>query len=90
MNYHIWIQIKRVKQICNNGIEKKKVQDGYNTGYKFDYTRQCLIHKCQFTTKCDKLDLCGGGTSWEPDSYGDAGAGIKGRIANNYVLMKGG
>ena len=37
INYRHWIQIKRVKKLCNNDTETRKGQDGYNPSYKIDY-----------------------------------------------------
>ena len=51
MNYRHWIQIKRVKKLCNKNIETNKGQEGYNPSYKFDYIWHCLIYKRQFSHK---------------------------------------
>ena len=65
MNYRHWLQIKWVKNLCNNNTETNKGQYGYNPRYKFYNKWHCLIHNVNFLTNCVKLDLCGDETSLE-------------------------
>ena len=82
------VPIKIFKKLCNNNISTKKIQDGYNPNYKFDYIQRCLIQNVKFITNCAGLDICGGETSWETSSYDEAGAGITGKFFNKAGIMK--
>ena len=90
MNYRRWLKIKRIKKISNNDTETRKVQDGYNPSYKFDYIWRCVIHNVNFITNNSKLDICGDETRWSTASYGEAGAGITGLIDNKTGITNGG
>ena len=83
------VPIKIFKKLCNNNISTKKIQDGYNPNYKFDYIQRCLIENVKFIKKHVGLDLCEGDTSWETSSYSEAGAGLTGQIFNKTGIMKG-
>ena len=88
MNYWLWIQIKRVKKLCNNKTAKNKGQGGCNPIYKFDYILKCLIHNINFLTKQSKLDIYGDDRIWATESYGEAGSGLTGIIANKPGITK--
>ena len=85
-----WLQIKRVKKLCNNQTVAKKGTDEYDPAYKFDYIYKCLIHNVNAISKDADLDLCGDETSWATASYGEHGAGLVGRIMGKPGVSKGG
>ena len=85
-----WLQIKRVKKLCNNQTVAKKGTDEYDPAYKFDYIYKCLINNVNAITKDADLDLCGDETSWATGSYGEHGAGLVGRIQGKPGVSKGG
>ena len=87
MNYRHWLQIKRVKNICNNNTETNKGQYGYNPRYKFYNKWHCLIHNVNFLTTRVTLDIYWDETSWATASYGDTGDGLTGRIFNKPGIM---
>ena len=90
MKYGRWIQIKRVKKLCNNDRAPKRGDDNYDPAYKFDYIWKTLIHNVNALTKEADLDQCIDETSWATASPGEKGSGITGRIQNKPGVNKGG
>ena len=77
------------KTFYNRDTATNKLQDGYNPSNKLDCIRRCLIQNANFLTKHSELDICGDEKSWETSSYGEAGDGLIGRIANKPGITKG-
>ena len=90
INYRRWLQIKRVKQLCNKDTSTNKWHGGYNLRYKIYYIWRCLIQNANFLTKHAELDLCGDETSWATESYGEEWAGLTGQFYNKPGITKGG
>ena len=90
MTYRRYLQIKRMKKLCNNNTAPKRGQPGYDPAYKFDYIYKCIVHNVNALTKQAGLDLCGDETTWATASPGEAGSGITGRVVGKPGVNKGG
>ena len=86
INVQLWIQVKRVKKMCDNDTEKKVGEEVYEPCYKFDYIWISLVHNMNILIEEDDLGLCGDDTSWSTASYGESGAVVTDRVNNNLVV----
>ena len=85
-----WLQIKRVKKLCNNDVCPKRGEEGYDPTYKYDYIYKCIIHNVNKLSKRSELDLTGDDTSWATASPIEAGAGVTYQVPNKPGVSKGG
>ena len=85
-----WLQIKRVKKLCNNDVCPKKGEEGYDPTYKYDYIYKCIINNVNAISKRAELDATGDETSWSTASPGESGAGVTFRVMNKPGISKGG
>ena len=76
LTYRRFIQIKRVKKLCNNSTAPKRGEEGYDPTYKYDYIFKTIVHNINLLSKLGELDITGDETSWATASFGEAGAGI--------------
>lgn len=88
--YRRWLQIKRIKKLCNNQEVPKKGQDGYDPSFKFDLIWKVLFHNINAISKYADLDYTGDETTWATGSFGEPGAGLTGRIKGKPGVSKGG
>ena len=70
-----WLQIKRVKKLCNNDTVAKRGQSGYNPTYKYNYIFKTIIHYINYLTEKAELDATIDETSFTTASPGEQGAG---------------
>ena len=73
LTYRHFIQIKRVKKLCNNSTAPKKGEEGYNPTYNYDYIFKTIIYNNNLLSKRGELDSTGDRTSWTTASFGKAG-----------------
>ena len=90
LSYRRFIQIKRVKKLCNNKTAPKKGEEDYNPTYKYDYIFQTIVHNTNLLLKSGELDITGDETSWATASFGEAGAGVTFRVQGKPGVTKGG
>ncbi len=63
-----WLQIKTIKNLCNNDTVPKYGQPNYDPTYKYDYIFKALVHNVNFITKRAELDTTIDGTSFDTTS----------------------
>ena len=90
MSHRRWLQVKRVKKLCNNDVAPKKGEEGYNPCYKYDYIYKVIVHHGNQLSKRSELDITGDETSWATASPGEAGVGVTGMIMGKPGVLKGG
>ena len=72
INIGLWLQIKRVIELCNNKDAPKRSDTNYNQAYKFDFIYKANIHNINTRTKWADLEQSGDETTW---------GGVKNEIA---------
>ena len=90
MPHRRWLQVKRVKKLCNNDVAPKKGEEGYDLCYKCNYIYKVIVHNINQLSKSAELDITGDETSWATASPGEAGAGVTGIIMGKPGVSKGG
>ena len=90
IKFQCWLQAKHVNNLRNNDASKKRVEEGYDTCNKFYYIWKFVFHSMKVLAQEADLELCGDKTSWSTASYGDAGAGVTGRVKKKSGVTKGG
>ena len=48
ITFRRWLQIKRIKKLCNNDPAPKQGQPNYAPAYKYDYIFKVLVHSIRF------------------------------------------
>ena len=90
MSYQRWLQVKRVKKLCNNDSSPKRWQDGDDPSYKYDYIWKTIFHIVNYVTKRAELNATTDETSFTTASPGEAGAGITFRLVEKPGVSKRG
>ena len=86
-----WLQIKRVKKLCNNDSTiKKKVSPDYDPTYKYNCIFKCIIDNINYFTMDAKLDCTIDETTFATASPGESGAGVTFRIIGKSNVSIGG
>ena len=80
ITFRKWLQIKRIKKLCNNDTAPKRVQANYDPTYKYDYIFKVLVHNINFLTKKVELDATIDETSFSTASPDEAGVGVMFRV----------
>ena len=88
--YRRWLQIKRVKKLCNNDSAPKKGEKYYDPTYKYDYIFKCIVHNTNYLSYLADLDATIDETSFATASPGEAGAGVTYRVFGKPGISKGG
>jgi len=90
ITFRRWLQIKRIKKLCNNDTAPKRGQPNYDPTYKYDYIFKVLVHNVNFLTKKAEIDATIDETSFSTSSPGEAGAGVTFRVMGKPGVSKGG
>ena len=90
INFQIWLQVKRVNNLCNNDTVKKRGEEGYDHFYKYDYIWKFIVHNANLFMEEADIYLCGDETIWDTTSYGESGSGVTGITKKNPEVTKGG
>jgi len=90
MAFRRWLQIKRVKKLCNNDSSPKRGQENYDPTYKYNYIFKTIVHNVNYLTKCAELDATIDETSFATASPGEAGSGVTFRVMGKPGVSKGG
>ena len=86
-----WLQIKRVKKLCNNDSAiKNKDSVDYNPTYKYNYIFKCIINNVNYLSMDADIDCTIDETTFATASPGESGAGITYRIVGKPNVSKGG
>ena len=51
ITFRRWLQIKRIKNLCNNDTTPKQGKPNYDPTYKYDYIFKVLMHNVNFRAK---------------------------------------
>ena len=91
LSFRRWLQIKRVKKLCNNDSAiKNKDSPNYDPTYKYDYIFKCIINNVNYLTMDAELDCTIDETTYATASPGESGAGVTFRIMGKPNVSKGG
>ena len=91
LSFRRWLQIKRVKKLCNNDSAiKNKDSVDYDPTYKYDYIFKCIINNVNFLSMDAELDCTIDETTFATASPGESGAGVTYRIVGKPNVSKGG
>ena len=86
-----WLQIKRVKKLCNNDSAiKNKDSTDYDPTYKYDYVFKYVINNVNYLYKDAELDFTIDETTFATASPGKSGAGVTFQIRGKPNVSKGG
>ena len=89
ITFRRWLQIKRIKKLCNNNTAPKRWQANYDLTYKYGYIFKVLFHNVNFLAKKAELDATIDETSFSTASPGEAGAGVTFQVMGKPGLSKG-
>jgi hypothetical protein len=89
MTHTRWLQIKRCIKLCDNDVEPKRGEPGYNPAYKYDYLFKVLINNINELSEKADDDLCGDETTISVNSYGESGCDLIKRVKGKPGVTKG-
>ena len=85
MTHTCWLQIKQCIKLCDNDVQPKRGEPGYNPAYKYDYLVKTLMSNIsEPTTKADD-DLCRDETTILVNAYGESGCDLIKRVKGKPV-----
>ena len=91
LSFRRWLQIKRVKKLCNNDSAiKNKDSIDYDPTYKYDYIFKCIINNVNYLSMDAELDCTIDETTFATASPGESGTGVTFRIMGKPNVSKGG
>ena len=90
LTFRRWLQIKRVKKLCNNDTSFKRNHPQFDPTYKYDYIFKCIINNVNYLTKRGELDATIDETTFATASPGEAGSGVTFRVMGKPNVSKGG
>jgi hypothetical protein len=84
-----WLQIKQCIKLCDNEVEPKRGEPGYNPVYKYDYLFKVLISNInELSAKAD-ADLYGDETTISVNAFGESGCDLIKRVKGKPGVTKG-
>ena len=84
-----YTELKRNMKLCHNGSCAKRGEPNYDPAYKYDLIYKTLVHNVNAITKYADENLTVDETTWGFCGFGEAGAGLCGRLRGKKV-PKGG
>ena len=90
ISFRRWLQVKRIKKLCNNDSVAKRGDPHYDPTYKYDYIFKCIIHNVNYLTEYAELDATIDETTYATASPGESGAGVTFRVVGKPNVSKGG
>ena len=90
ISFRRWLQVKRVKKLCNNDVVPKRNEPDYDPTYKYDYIYKCIVHNVNYLTEHAELDATIDETTFATASPGEKGASITFRVIDKPNVSKGG
>ena len=88
ISFKRWLQIKRIKKLCNNDSVPKKGDQNFDPTYKYDYIFKCVINNVNYLTKHAELDATIDETTFVTASPGKSGAGVTFRVIGKPNVSK--
>ena len=89
LSFRRWLQIKRVKKLCNNDSVAKRGSPNFDPTYKYDYIYKCIINNIDYVTEKAELDATIDETTFATASSGESGAGVTFRVVGKPYVSKG-
>ena len=90
ISFRRWLQIKRVKKLCNNDNTPKRNDPDFDPTYKYDYIFKCIVNNVNYLTECAELDATIDETTFATASPGESGSGVTFRVIGKPNVSKGG
>ena len=90
ISFRRWLQVKRVKKLCNNDVVPKRNEPEYDPTYKYDYIYKCIVHNVNYLSEHAELDATLDETTFATASPGEKGANVTFRVIGKPNVSKGG
>jgi len=85
-----WRQIRKIIKLNDNDKALKKMEEGYNPAYKYDFIFRCVVDNINEITHQADLDQYGNETTFGFMGYGETGTSFVSRIIGKPGISRGG
>ena len=76
ISFRRWLQIKRIKKLCDNDSVPKRGDYDFDPTYKYYYIFKCIINNVNYVTKYAELDATIDETTFATASAAESGTSV--------------